>query len=108
MHSTGIECLGMSFSCLYATNPLFVLLLLQWMPQDVLPAPITCAAYSPNSQLVYAAFTDGNIGVFDADSLKLRCRIAISVYLAQASPSRYFEQLYMVYEVAFSLNPIVF
>ncbi|KAL6188536.1 hypothetical protein ACLB2K_039928 [Fragaria x ananassa] len=59
----------------------------QWMPQDVLPAPITCAAYSPNSQLVYAGFTDGNIGVFDADSLKLRCRIAMSVYLAQASPS---------------------
>ncbi|XP_061989928.1 topless-related protein 2 [Rosa rugosa] len=59
----------------------------QWMPQDVLPAPITCAAYSPNSQLVYAGFTDGNIGVFDADSLKLRCRISMSVYLAQASPS---------------------
>ncbi|KAL6293086.1 hypothetical protein ACE6H2_001228 [Prunus campanulata] len=57
----------------------------QWMPQDVLPAPISCAAYSASSQLVYAAFTDGNIGVFDADSLKLRCRIAMSVYLSQAS-----------------------
>ncbi|CAN6548274.1 unnamed protein product [Malus baccata var. baccata] len=57
----------------------------QWTPQDVLPAPISCAAYSSSSQLVYAAFTDGNIGVFDADSLKLRCRIAMSVYLPQPS-----------------------
>lgn len=63
------------------------------MPQDVLPVPISCAAYSASSQLVYAAFTDGNIGVFDADSLKLRCRIAMSVYLSQASSNRYLEHL---------------
>ncbi|KAE8684086.1 Protein TOPLESS [Hibiscus syriacus] len=54
----------------------------QWIPQDVLPAPISCATYSCNSQSVYATFCDGNIGVFDADSLKLRCRIASSVYLS--------------------------
>ncbi|XVF31428.1 hypothetical protein REPUB_Repub16aG0145200 [Reevesia pubescens] len=56
----------------------------QWIPQDVLPASISYAAYSCNSQSVYASFCDGNVGVFDADSLRLRCRIAPSVYLSQA------------------------
>ncbi|KAH7855163.1 hypothetical protein Vadar_022024 [Vaccinium darrowii] len=54
----------------------------QWVPQDVLPAPISFAAYSCNSQIVYTSFCDGNIGVFDADSLTLRCRIAPSAYLS--------------------------
>lgn len=57
----------------------------QWVPQDTASAPISYAAYSCNSQLVYATFCDGNIGVFDADSLRLRCRIAPSVYLSQAA-----------------------
>ncbi|CAI8615392.1 unnamed protein product [Vicia faba] len=57
----------------------------QWVPQDVLPAPISYAAYSCNSQLVYATFCDGNTGVFDADSLKLRCRIAPSTYFTPAT-----------------------
>ncbi|KAJ6397454.1 hypothetical protein OIU77_018463 [Salix suchowensis] len=52
----------------------------QWVPQDAISAPISYAAYSCNSQLIYATFCDGNIGVFDADSLRLRCRIAPSVY----------------------------
>ncbi|KAH0731662.1 hypothetical protein KY289_002850 [Solanum tuberosum] len=56
----------------------------QWVPQDALSAPITYAAYSCNSQLVYASFSDGNIGVFDADTLRLRCRVAPSAYLSQA------------------------
>ncbi|KAK9292226.1 hypothetical protein L1049_020189 [Liquidambar formosana] len=56
----------------------------QWVPQDVLSAPISYATYSCNSQLIYATFCDGNVGVFDADSLKLRCRIASSAYLSQA------------------------
>ncbi|CAI9764250.1 unnamed protein product [Fraxinus pennsylvanica] len=56
----------------------------QWIPQDALSAPISCAVYSCNSQLVYASFCDGNIGVFDADSLRLRCRIAPSAYLSLA------------------------
>ncbi|XP_052190160.1 topless-related protein 2-like isoform X2 [Diospyros lotus] len=55
----------------------------QWVPQDGLTAPITHAAYSCDSQLVYAAFTDGNIGVFDAEYLRLRCRMAPSAYLSQ-------------------------
>ncbi|KAH7855513.1 hypothetical protein Vadar_025713 [Vaccinium darrowii] len=54
----------------------------QWVPQDVLPAPIFCAAYSCDSQLVYTSFCDGNIGVFDADSLALQSRIAPSTYLS--------------------------
>ncbi|KAF7130545.1 hypothetical protein RHSIM_Rhsim10G0061900 [Rhododendron simsii] len=52
----------------------------QWVPQDVLPAPISFATYSCDSQLVYTSFCDGNIGVFDADSLTLTCRIAPSAY----------------------------
>ncbi|XP_077213919.1 protein TPR1-like isoform X2 [Tasmannia lanceolata] len=54
----------------------------QWVPQDILCAPISYAAYSCNSQLVYTSFCDGNISVFDADSLRLRCRIAPSAYLS--------------------------
>ncbi|KAG5555911.1 hypothetical protein RHGRI_006534 [Rhododendron griersonianum] len=56
----------------------------QWVPQDVLPAPISFAVYSCDSQLVYTSFCDGNIGVFDADSLTLACRIVPSIYLSPA------------------------
>ncbi|KAF8015963.1 hypothetical protein BT93_H1495 [Corymbia citriodora subsp. variegata] len=56
----------------------------QWIPQDALSAPISYAGYSCNSQLIYASFCDGNVGVFDADTLRLRCRIAASTYLPQA------------------------
>ncbi|KAK9019997.1 hypothetical protein V6N11_054495 [Hibiscus sabdariffa] len=59
-------------------------LIRQWIRREVLSSPISSAAYSCNSQLVYATFTDGNIGVFDADSLKLRCRIAPSAYITPA------------------------
>lgn len=57
-------------------------LLFQWIPLDTLSAPITYAAYSCNSQLIYATFLDGNVGVFDADTLRLRCRIAPTAYLS--------------------------
>ncbi|KAG5555992.1 hypothetical protein RHGRI_006580 [Rhododendron griersonianum] len=56
----------------------------QWVPQDVLPAQISFAVYSCDSKLVYTSFCDGNIGVFDADSLTLTCRIAPSIYLSPA------------------------
>nr|XP_009421409.1 PREDICTED: protein TPR1-like isoform X1 [Musa acuminata subsp. malaccensis] len=59
----------------------------QWVPQDALSAPISYASYSCNSQLVYASFCDGNIGVFDADNLRLRCRIAPSAYMTPAAAS---------------------
>ncbi|XP_019088639.1 PREDICTED: topless-related protein 2 [Camelina sativa] len=55
----------------------------KWVPQESLSSPITCASYSCNSQLVYASFADGNIGVFDAEYLRLRCRIAPSAYMPQ-------------------------
>nr|GLL32533.1 uncharacterized protein LOC109152278 [Ipomoea trifida] len=53
----------------------------QWIPHASLSAPISSATYSCNSQLVYASFLDGNIGVFDGNTLRLRCRIAPSAYL---------------------------
>ncbi|XP_073147375.1 topless-related protein 3-like [Henckelia pumila] len=57
----------------------------QWVPQGALSAPISCAVYSCNSQLVFASFCDGNIGIFDADTLRLRCRIAPSAYMSQTA-----------------------
>ncbi|KFK27551.1 hypothetical protein AALP_AA8G398300 [Arabis alpina] len=59
----------------------------KWVPQESLSSPITCATYSCNSQLVYASFADGNIGVFDAEQLRLRCRIAPSAYMPQPTPN---------------------
>ncbi|CAI0390933.1 unnamed protein product [Linum tenue] len=53
----------------------------QWKPHDGIQAPLSYATYSCNSQLIYATFCDGSIGVFDADTLRLRCRIAPSTYL---------------------------
>jgi WD40 repeat protein len=53
--------------------------------QDTLSAPMSHASYSCNSQLVFAAFTDGNIAVFDAENLRLRCRIAPSVYMSSTA-----------------------
>ncbi|XP_061371961.1 topless-related protein 3-like isoform X2 [Gastrolobium bilobum] len=73
----------------------------QWVPQDVLHAPISCASYSSNSQLIYATFCDGNIGVFDADSLRLRCRIALSTYMSPAALSG----SQGVYPVVIAANP---
>ncbi|KAG8369134.1 hypothetical protein BUALT_Bualt15G0119600 [Buddleja alternifolia] len=61
----------------------------QWVPQEGrLSAPISCAVYSCNSQLVFASFCDGNVGVFDADTLRLRCRVAPSAYFSQAVLNR--------------------
>ena len=58
---------------------------LQWFPCDSLSAPISNATYSCDSQLVYASFCDGSVGVFDAESLLPRCRLASSVYSNLAS-----------------------
>ncbi|XP_042420802.1 protein TOPLESS-RELATED PROTEIN 2-like isoform X1 [Zingiber officinale] len=52
-----------------------------WCPRDMLSAPISHAIYSCDGLSVYAGFSDGAIGVFEADSLRLRCRIASSAYL---------------------------
>ncbi|CAL0308549.1 unnamed protein product [Lupinus luteus] len=76
----------------------------QWVPQDVLPAPISNACYSCNSRLIYATFSDGNTGVFDADSLRLRCRIALSVYLSPTALNGS-QGVYPVVAAAHPLDP---
>eukprot|EP01018_Ginkgo_biloba_P025305 Gb_32130 [translate_table: standard] len=53
----------------------------QWVPHESLSTPISNATYSCDSQLIYASFCDGAVGVFHAETLKLRCRIAPSAYL---------------------------
>ncbi|KAJ0979856.1 hypothetical protein J5N97_015330 [Dioscorea zingiberensis] len=54
--------------------------------------------YLCNSQLVYAAFCDGNVSVFGAENLRLRCRIAPSAYLSLAAVNS-FEFLTAVVEL---------
>ncbi|XP_042409639.1 protein TOPLESS-RELATED PROTEIN 2-like isoform X1 [Zingiber officinale] len=56
-----------------------------WSPRDALPASISSAIFSCDGMLVYAAFVDGAVGVFEADSLRLRCRIASSAYIHSGS-----------------------
>ncbi|XP_065005896.1 protein TOPLESS-RELATED PROTEIN 2-like isoform X1 [Musa acuminata AAA Group] len=58
-----------------------------WSPRDPLPAPISSAVYSCDGLLVYAGFCDGAVGVFEADSLKLRCRIALTAYISSSISS---------------------
>ncbi|KAH7416085.1 hypothetical protein KP509_14G074400 [Ceratopteris richardii] len=53
----------------------------QWFPRDPVSAPISHAIYSCDSQLVYASFCDGSIGVFEGETLRLQCKLASSVYL---------------------------
>ena len=48
-----------------------------WIPYESL----SNATYSCDSLLIYASFCDGAVGVFHADTLKLRCIIAASAYL---------------------------
>ncbi|XP_078178878.1 protein TOPLESS-RELATED PROTEIN 2 isoform X2 [Carex rostrata] len=58
-----------------------------WTPRDALPAPVSSAIYSCDGLLVFASFCDGAIGVFEADSLRLRCRIAPSSYMSSSISS---------------------
>lgn len=51
-----------------------------WSAKDSSTAPISSAIYSCDGLLVYASFYDGSVGVFDVDSLRIRCRIASSAY----------------------------
>ncbi|XP_055820977.1 protein TOPLESS-RELATED PROTEIN 2-like isoform X2 [Solanum dulcamara] len=53
-----------------------------WYPRDSLSARISSAIYSCDGLLIFTGFCDGAIGIFDADSLRLRCRIAPSAYLS--------------------------
>jgi hypothetical protein len=63
-------------------------LIMQWSPRDALPSPISSAVYTSDGLMVYAGFRDGAIGIFEAKSLRLRCRIAPSAYIP-SSISRY-------------------
>ncbi|KAL2550958.1 Protein TOPLESS [Forsythia ovata] len=53
-----------------------------WYPRDSLSASISSAIYSCNGLLIFTGFSDGAVGIFDADSLSLRCRIAPSAYMS--------------------------
>ncbi|KAH9287846.1 hypothetical protein KI387_031963, partial [Taxus chinensis] len=55
--------------------------LIQWVPSDSLPASISNATYSCDSQLIFASFCDGAIGIFHAETLRPRCCIAPSAYI---------------------------
>nr|GMD65227.1 topless-related protein 3-like isoform X1 [Ipomoea batatas] len=79
----------------------------RWIPHGSFSAPISSATYSCNSQLVYASFIDGNIGVLDADTLRLRCHIAPSAYLSQVVLNRS-EAAFPVVVAAHPQEPIQF
>ncbi|CAK9174448.1 unnamed protein product, partial [Ilex paraguariensis] len=59
-----------------------------WSPRESLSAAISSAIYSCDGLLVFSGFRDGAIGIFDADSLRLRCRVAASAYIS-SSVARY-------------------
>ncbi|CAD6272814.1 unnamed protein product [Miscanthus lutarioriparius] len=67
--------------------------LCSWFPRDAPPSPISSAVYSLGCLLVYAGFRDGAIGIFDVESLTLKCRIAPSAYIP-SSISRDGETVY--------------
>ncbi|KAL2612905.1 hypothetical protein R1flu_024597 [Riccia fluitans] len=52
-----------------------------WVPRETFTASISNATYSCDSQLVYAGFVDGSIGVFDAETLRPRCRLAAGAHI---------------------------
>ncbi|XP_042472112.1 protein TOPLESS-RELATED PROTEIN 2-like [Zingiber officinale] len=56
-----------------------------WSPKDTLSASVSSATFSCDSLLVYAAFVDGAVGIFEADSLRLHCQIAPSAYISSGS-----------------------
>ncbi|KAK4389148.1 protein TOPLESS-RELATED PROTEIN 2 [Sesamum angolense] len=58
-----------------------------WYPRDSLSAPISSAIYSCDGLSIFTGFCDGAIGIFDADSLSLRCRIAPSAYISSSLSS---------------------
>lgn len=64
--------------------------MMQWSPRDALPASVSSATFSCDGLLVYAAFVDGAVGVFEANSLRLRCQIAPSAYISGYSSLFFF------------------
>ncbi|KAJ8490434.1 hypothetical protein OPV22_012155 [Ensete ventricosum] len=72
-----------------------------WSP---VAASISSATYSCDGLLVHAGFRDGGVGIFEADGLKLRCRIPPSAYLSPSIQSRYEAD---VYPVVIAAHPCV-
>ncbi|KAJ3692551.1 hypothetical protein LUZ60_011646 [Juncus effusus] len=70
VHETQISIFDSKLDCLRS-----------WTPREALLAPISSAIYSCDGLLVYTSFCDGAVGVFEADSLRLRCRIGPSSYM---------------------------
>ncbi|GAA0142061.1 hypothetical protein LIER_03046 [Lithospermum erythrorhizon] len=58
-----------------------------WYPRDSLSAGISSAIYSCDGMLVVTGFSDGAVGIFDVENLRLRCRIAPSAYLPSSIAS---------------------
>ncbi|KAJ0802366.1 putative transcription factor WD40-like family [Helianthus annuus] len=58
-----------------------------WSPRESLSAPISSAIYSCDGLLLFTGFSDGAVGIFDADSLRLRCRVAPSAYISSSISS---------------------
>ncbi|GAV60551.1 WD40 domain-containing protein, partial [Cephalotus follicularis] len=59
----------------------------QWFVRDYW-APISHAAFSGDSQSVYAAFLDGNVFIFHAPSLRVQYRIGPAAYMPSCISSK--------------------
>ncbi|XAR70691.1 hypothetical protein NMG60_11027631 [Bertholletia excelsa] len=79
VHESQIAVYGSQLECLHLWYP---------RPRDTLSSAISSAVYSCNGQLIFAGFSDGAIGVFNADSFSLQCRIAPSAYIPPSIGSR--------------------
>ncbi|KAH9324716.1 hypothetical protein KI387_004894, partial [Taxus chinensis] len=75
--------------------------LCHWETQDSEAPPISSATYSCDSQLIYASFCDGSIGIFDADALRRRFRIPPSAFLPPEKCSG------IVYPLTIAAHPLV-
>ncbi|CAK9136065.1 unnamed protein product [Ilex paraguariensis] len=75
-HESQISVYDSQLECLYS-----------WSPRESLSAAISSAIYSCDGLLVFSGFRDGAIGIFDADSLRLRCRVAASAYISSSVAS---------------------
>ncbi|KAG2700912.1 hypothetical protein I3843_06G018900 [Carya illinoinensis] len=78
VHESQISVYDSKLECLHSWS---------WSAKDTNIAPISSAIYSCDGILVYASFYDGAVGVFDADSLRIRCRIVPSAYIPFSAAS---------------------
>ncbi|KAL4565122.1 hypothetical protein LXL04_029207 [Taraxacum kok-saghyz] len=58
-----------------------------WSPRESLSAAVSSATYSCNGLLIFTGFLDGVVGVFNADTLELQCRISPSAYFSSSISS---------------------